>query len=265
MKYGVAYRTKHVPLGSRSHERSEGRPRSGGFPYLTWQADPAPRRLHFVTKRVFDVVASLLLIVMASPIIVAAALAVALTSKGPVLFRQERVGTRQVWRDGKLIWETRPFEMLKLRSMYVDCDDHVHRTFTDAFVNGDLEATAADASGYAFKLARDPRVTPVGALLRRWSIDETPQFFNVLVGNMSLVGPRPALSYEVDHYAARHIARFGATPGITGLWQTEGRSLVPFEEMVRLDIDYVRRQSFLLDVEVLARTIPVLMSGRGGA
>lgn len=217
-----------------------------------------------VVKRVFDVIAVLILIVFAAPLMGVAALAVRLTSRGPVLFRQQRVGARRTWRDGVAVWETTSFKMLKFRSMKLATDDLVHRTFTQAFIRGDENTMATFGAGNGnYKLQRDPRITPVGAFLRRTSIDELPQLFNVLLGDMSLVGPRPALDYEVANYKPWHVARFQAVPGITGLWQIGGRSTVTFDDMVRLDIEYARDASLWLDLRILVRTIGVLWARRG--
>jgi lipopolysaccharide/colanic/teichoic acid biosynthesis glycosyltransferase len=146
--------------------------------------------------------------------------------------------------------------------MYKDVDDSLHREYIRAFVKGTLEVSAdADTK---FKLANDPRITRAGQLLRRTSIDELPQLFNVLRGEMSLVGPRPVPEYEVAEYreAWQH-ERLSALPGITGLWQVMGRGEVPFEEMIRLDLDYIRRQSLWLDIKILILTVPAILSGRG--
>jgi lipopolysaccharide/colanic/teichoic acid biosynthesis glycosyltransferase len=145
--------------------------------------------------------------------------------------------------------------------MVRDADPSVHVAHVNAFVHGRLEGS--DASGAAFKLQNDRRVTRVGALLRRTSIDELPQLINVLLGEMSLVGPRPVPPYEVSHYDQTHLGRFGASPGITGLWQVSGRCSVSFDEMVRLDLEYITKQSLAIDLKILFLTIPAIVSGRG--
>ena len=192
-------------------------------------------------KRAMDVVlvsAGLLLI---SPVLALTALAIKLDSPGPVFFRQERVG-----RDG------RRFGMYKFRSMADGADQRLD----------DLR-DMNEASGPIFKIRHDPRITRVGLLLRRWSIDELPQLFNVLRGEMSLVGPRPPLPAEVEQYEDWQLGRLRAVPGLTGLWQVSGRSEVPFHDMVRLDLHYIRNWSLGLDFEILLRTIPAVLTSRG--
>jgi lipopolysaccharide/colanic/teichoic acid biosynthesis glycosyltransferase len=145
--------------------------------------------------------------------------------------------------------------------MVEDADSSLHEAFCKAFVEGRIESLDGDES--AFKLARDPRVTRVGRLLRKTSLDELPQLVNVLKGEMSLVGPRPVPTYEVAGYQTWHCERLAALPGITGLWQIKGRGRVTFEEMIRMDIDYVRNRSLWLDIKILVFTIPAVLSGRG--
>jgi exopolysaccharide biosynthesis polyprenyl glycosylphosphotransferase len=192
-------------------------------------------------KRATDLLLVSLGLLVISPILAAIALAVKLDSPGPVLYRQQRVG-----KDGRL------FSMFKFRSMCQDADRR-------------LEALRAqnEASGPLFKMRKDPRVTRVGAVLRRWSLDELPQLLNVLRGEMSLVGPRPPLPKEVEKYEAWQLGRLRAVPGLTGLWQVSGRSEVPFHDMVRLDLHYIRNWSFAMDLEILLRTIPAVLTNRG--
>ncbi|MGP1357397.1 sugar transferase [Roseicyclus sp.] len=192
-------------------------------------------------KRLMDVVLTLLLLGLIWPGLVVIALVVALTSRGPVFFVQRRVG-----RDGAT------FGMIKFRSMYRDAEAR----------RAELLALS-DRAGICLKLRDDPRVTPVGRVLRRWSLDELPQLFNVLRGDMSLVGPRPALPEEVAAYPPRAHARHRVRPGITGLWQVSGRADLGFEEMIDLDLDYVRRVSVLTDLVLMLRTVRVVLSGRG--
>jgi lipopolysaccharide/colanic/teichoic acid biosynthesis glycosyltransferase len=203
-------------------------------------------------KRAFDIVGSSALLFLLSPLLLLIALAVKITSKGPVLFRQRRVGQYG-----------QEFDFLKFRSMFVNNDDTVHREYVQKFIagNGDI-GNGKDKR--VFKLTRDPRVTSVGRILRRTSLDELPQFFNVLKGEMSLVGPRPPLPYEVERYQSWHRRRIlEAPPGITGLWQVSGRSRLTFDEMVRLDLQYIDRASFALDLQILLRTPFAVMSGDG--
>jgi exopolysaccharide biosynthesis polyprenyl glycosylphosphotransferase len=203
------------------------------------------------SKRLFDLVIASLLIVALLPVLIVCAVLVWRSSPGPVIFRQPRVGVRG-----------REFMFLKFRSMRVDADPALHRDYVAKFINGQAEQQQA-ANGSMFKLVEDPRVTPIGSFLRRTSLDELPQLFNVVRGNMSLVGPRPPIPYELEHYRPEHLRRLAVKPGITGLWQVSGRSHTTFEEMVALDLEYIRRASFLTDLRLLIRTIPVVFAQHG--
>jgi lipopolysaccharide/colanic/teichoic acid biosynthesis glycosyltransferase len=205
-------------------------------------------------KRSIDVLASLFIIVIGCPFYMAIALLIKLTSKGPVLFSQERVGERGT-----------VFTLFKFRTMRRDTDDAIHREFTRRFIEGQLSKSGLDESrSSVYKLKNDPRVTSVGNFLRKTSLDELPQFLNVLRGEMTIVGPRPPLPYEIEHYQDWHKLRLAAKPGLTGLWQVSGRSAVPFNEMVMLDLYYIEHWSLLLDFKIMLRTIPVMLFGSGG-
>ena len=205
-------------------------------------------------KRSIDIVGSLAALFLCLPVLAAIAIAIKLTSKGPVLFRQVRLGQH-----GKR------FTFLKFRSMYHRNDSSIHEQYVKQYIAG--ETGAEPASGAApklFKLTADPRVTPVGRFLRKSSLDELPQFLNVLAGQMSLVGPRPPVTYEYDRYDLWHKQRLlEVKPGITGLWQVDGRSRVKFDDMVRLDIRYARTWSIWLDVKILLKTPGAMVSGNG--
>ena len=208
-----------------------------------------------VLKRGMDVAGSLAAIAVLSPVFLVILLLVKLTSEGPVLFRQKRIGQYG-----------RPFTFLKFRSMYVNCDSRIHQEYVTQFIagRGDLKKQTENG-GAAFKLTNDPRITPVGRFLRRTSLDELPQFFNVLKGEMSLVGPRPPLPYEYEQYGLWHLRRvMEVRPGITGLWQVTGRSKTSFDEMVRLDLKYARVWSLWLDLKILLQTPKVMVFGDGG-
>jgi len=220
-------------------------------------ATPRP----FLAKRVLDLILAAMFVALLSPLLVVIALLVKLDSHGPALFVQKRVGSRRKSRDGRVGWEIRTFDIYKFRTMVHHADSALHRTYVEAFVEGNLTGTEDDVAG--FKLSDDPRITRIGRLLRRSSLDELPQLLNVLRGEMSLVGPRPVPIYEVAGYQDRHYQRFSALPGITGLWQVRGRGRVNFEEAIRLDVEYTRRQSLWLDLELLLLTIPAVLSGRG--
>jgi lipopolysaccharide/colanic/teichoic acid biosynthesis glycosyltransferase len=206
------------------------------------------------TKRMMDIVGSAIALIICAPLFLIIALAIKTSSKGPVFFRQQRVGQY-----GKR------FMFLKFRSMYVDNDPSVHKQYVTKFIAGQAERSRPNGrdSG-AYKLTNDERITRAGALLRRRSLDELPQFLNVLKGNMSLVGPRPAIPYEVAAYQTWHRRRvLEVKPGITGMWQVNGRSRVKFDDMVRLDLRYAKSWSPWLDIKILMRTPRVVLTGEG--
>jgi lipopolysaccharide/colanic/teichoic acid biosynthesis glycosyltransferase len=206
------------------------------------------RQLRSAAKRVLDLGGSLGLIAALAPVFVLIALAVKLTSKGPVFFRQERIG------EGG-----RPFKMLKFRTMKVDADESIHKQYVTQFIHDGVAA-----EGGVFKIVNDPRITSIGHFLRRASLDELPQFWNVFQGDMSLVGPRPPLSYEVENYKRWHRRRLlEAKPGITGLWQVTGRSRTTFEDMVRLDLRYAKSHTVWTDVKILLATPRAVITGKG--
>lgn len=226
-------------------------------------AEPADRdtcsaeeSLHLYTDKIqtraVDVIGALFAITLFAPAFLAVALAVRLTSKGPILFRQERVGK-----------DHKPFKMLKFRSMYVNSNDAIHREYVEKLIKGETEGETTESGEKIFKIRKDPRITPVGHIIRKTSLDEIPQFFNVLKGEMSLVGPRPALKYEVDQYDIWHCRRVSAKPGITGFWQVTGRSLTTFDGMVRMDISYQQRRTVLSDILLIIKTPFVLLGSRG--
>jgi lipopolysaccharide/colanic/teichoic acid biosynthesis glycosyltransferase len=202
--------------------------------------------------RMLDIGLSVVLLILLLPLIAVIAIAIRLDSPGPVLFRQRRFG-----RDAE------PFVVTKFRTMHHGVAHDSHRTFVLGLIAGDHPERPN--GGPRFKMVEDERVTRVGSFLRRSSVDELPQLWNVLRGDMSLVGPRPPIPYEVEHYPAHWFARFAVKPGVTGLWQVSGRSELALEEMIRLDVEYVRRRSVWLNISILARTIPAVLSGRGAS
>jgi exopolysaccharide biosynthesis polyprenyl glycosylphosphotransferase len=212
------------------------------------------RRASLMMKRVVDIVGSIVLILVLAPLMLLIAAAVKLTSEGPVLFRQQRVG-----QFGK------HFTFLKFRSMAQSNDPSVHREFVQQLIAG--RANGAESTGNGkpvFKITNDARVTRIGRFLRRTSLDELPQLFNVLAGEMSLVGPRPPIPYEVDIYESWHRRRLlEMKPGITGLWQVSGRSRTSFDDMVRLDLRYAREWSIWLDIWILLKTPAAVLTGAG--
>jgi lipopolysaccharide/colanic/teichoic acid biosynthesis glycosyltransferase len=193
--------------------------------------------------RALDLVIATLMVVLLAPFLLLIALIIKIDSPGPVFFRQQRVGRHR-----------KPFLVAKFRTMSHGANHDVHRDYMLALIESGTPAP---------KLAGDARVTRFGAFLRRTSLDELPQLWNVLRGEMSLVGPRPPIPYEVDHYPPHWFERFLVKPGVTGLWQVSGRSEVSLEEMIEMDVDYARRRSVLLNVWILLRTIPAVLSQRG--
>jgi lipopolysaccharide/colanic/teichoic acid biosynthesis glycosyltransferase len=222
------------------------------------------RSLYPRLKRFLDVLLSTSILILLAPLLAAIAAAIKLESPGPVFFTQERV---RGWRPRKLpgdpgaAWELPTFRFYKFRTMFVDADPAVHEEHIKAFVSGQI--TTQREGRASFKLQDDSRITRIGRVLRRTSLDELPQLVNVLRGDMSLVGPRPLPIYEVAYYDGRFRERFQAPAGVTGLWQINGRSNISFEEMMRLDLEYVSKQSLRLDLKILLLTIPAVLSGRG--
>ena len=177
-----------------------------------------------------------------------------LTSPGPAFYRQTRIG-----RFG------RPFEFIKLRSMVLNDDDSIHSDYARAFMRGDAEAvTTASGEKAIYKRVDDPRITPVGRVIRKFSLDELPQFFNVFRGDMSLVGPRPPLPYEISEYDDWTKLRLAVPTGVTGLWQVAGRSRVLFDEMILQDLMYAQNMRLMLDVRLCLATVPAMLLGHGG-
>jgi lipopolysaccharide/colanic/teichoic acid biosynthesis glycosyltransferase len=211
------------------------------------------RRVSTTLKRSIDIIGSLLALILSSPLFLIIAAAVKLTSKGPVFFRQTRLGQY-----GK------KFTFFKFRSMYTATDHAIHEQYMSSYIAGTLGAEGQDNRTPIYKMTNDPRVTRVGKLLRRMSLDEFPQFFNVLRGQMSLVGPRPPLPYEYERYGVWHKRRLLAVkPGITGLWQVAGRSKVPFDDMVRLDLEYAKSWTVWMDIKILFRTPLAVLNSDG--
>jgi exopolysaccharide biosynthesis polyprenyl glycosylphosphotransferase len=227
----------------------------GGRPMLELSA-PSLRGWELILKRSVDLLGSVAGLLVLAPLLALIALAVRLDSSGPVFFRQDRIGMGG-----------RRFRVWKFRTMVTGASDAAHRELVTRMLQGDetTTATAADDGSKVFKLVHDTRVTRVGALLRRYSLDELPQLFNVVRGEMSLVGPRPPLPYEVKHYDPWQYDRLQVLPGITGLWQVSGRNRLSYGEMIRLDVRYVQEWSLWLDFKILFKTIPVVLFNSGKA
>jgi lipopolysaccharide/colanic/teichoic acid biosynthesis glycosyltransferase len=219
------------------------------------------RSFYYLLKRALDVTLAALALTLLLPVLLIIAVLIVLDSGWPVIFKQQRVGAERWVRDGYSYWQRTVFICYKFRSMVRTADPKTHQVFAKAFVEGRVEVS--NETGPKFKLNGDPRVTRVGRILRKTSLDELPQIVNVLRGEMSLVGPRPDVPYSVKHYKPWHYERLAALPGLTGYWQVKGRCDVPFDEMVRMDIEYIRNQSLWLDLKIILFTIPAVISGRG--
>jgi len=212
--------------------------------------------VNYVCKRLFDItVSSLLLLILVPTVFLFTALAIRLTSRGPIFYSQERLGYRR-----------QTFRFWKFRSMRTDADKglnvELHRDYLKKYIAGKAESQSDKEGQPVFKLTDDPRITPIGRFIRKYSIDELPQIWNVLVGNMSLIGPRPPVAYEVENYRPIHLRRFEVLPGISGLWQVSGRNRLTFDEMVKLDLYYIENWSLELDVRILFKTIGVVLFQR---
>ena len=214
---------------------------------------PGIRGMARGVKRAFDLVSVSLGLILLSPFLIIIAVLIKLDSKGPAVYKQERIGEFG-----------RSFHMLKFRTMRVDADPAIHKAHVERLIRKNLSIKHLNGNVRSLKIEDDPRITRMGKFLRKSSIDELPQLINVLLGDMSLVGPRPPMLYEVDLYQEWHMRRFEVPPGITGLWQVRGRNRVSFDEMVRMDLEYIDRQSIWYDVKLLLLT-PVAVLGAGGA
>lgn len=205
------------------------------------------------TKRALDIAFTLLIAPFVLLVGIVVAICIKLNSEGPIFFRQKRIGQNGV-----------EFEMLKFRSMYVNSDQMAHREKIIQYMNG--QKLNEDATGkMTYKDVQDPRITKIGRFIRKTSLDELPQFWNVLTGHMSLVGPRPPLPYEVELYTSHEWLRMVGKPGLTGTWQVYGRSRVTFQNMVEMDIEYLEKQSIWTDLKLIFLTVPVMIFARGGA
>ncbi len=233
-------------------EKGPGRPSNPAL-YPDISSRDKGKQPMLILKRTIDIVGGLILSLICLPFCALIAIAIKATSKGPILFRQMRVGQHG-----------RQFTFLKFRSMYVNNDHSVHREFVTKLINKDAAVSDQSSQGTVYKIIGDKRITPIGKFLRKTSLDELPQFLNVLLGDMSLVGPRPPIPYELAAYQTWHRRRLlEVKPGITGLWQVTGRSTVDFDAMVRLDLRYATSWNPWLDIKILLRTPLAVIRGSG--
>ena len=246
-KFGQIGISLHVFPENWNQESAEGNPTL--YPDLAnrQQAQKVDR----IIKRLMDIVGSAAALIVFGPLFIIVGALVKFSSSGPIFFKQERLG-----QFGKA------FTFLKFRSMYANNDHGIHREFMKRVINGNYENEVKGVTKAVYKMTDDPRITKIGRFLRRTSLDELPQFINVLKGDMSLVGPRPPLAYECEEYEIWHRRRvLEVKPGITGLWQVRGRSRIRFDDMVRLDLQYVRTWSPLLDLQILLQTPKAILFG----
>lgn len=228
------------------------------------EVTPLPTKVtYYQAKRLLDVSLAVLALLVTWPFLLLIALAIRLDSKGDVVYKQERVGSRSRVIDSHVFWESYTFTMYKFRSMYQGSPTSSHEAFMKELINEDPVQPENLSKPKVYKITNDARITRVGHFLRTTSLDELPQIFNVLRGDMSLVGPRPAIPYEVDNYKDWHFGRLHTKPGITGYWQVGGRSNVSFHKMVELDIRYVEHQSTWLDLKILFSTVAQVLRRHG--
>ncbi|MGD8457119.1 MAG: sugar transferase [Anaerolineales bacterium] len=225
---------------------------------------PSDRRRYYTAKRLTDIICSILLLPFLLPLMLVVAAIVFISSPGPIFFVQERVGVKKRQYKNHLYWKKENYWNYKFRTMAINADTSIHQAYMKALIENNEEAMAAlqGKETDSRKLVNDTRVISAGKFLRKFSLDELPQFFNVLRGDMSLVGPRPAIPYEVEMYHPWHFRRLETLPGITGLQQVKARS-IDFDEQVCLDIEYIDKQSLWLDIRIMWRTIWAVLSTKG--
>lgn len=220
---------------------------------------------YYLIKRVIDVLLASFFLVILSPIMVVIAILIILDSRGSAIFYQERVGSKRWTHGGFSYWQRSGFTCYKFRTMVRNADSSLHRSYVQAHINNDhksMDKLQGDKTETR-KLVRDPRVTRLGKFLRKSSLDELPQFWNVIKGDMSLVGPRPPIMYEVEEYEPWHLQRLEGLPGLTGLWQVSGRSSMDFDDSVRLDIHYINTRSLSQDLKIIIKTPLAIITTRG--
>jgi lipopolysaccharide/colanic/teichoic acid biosynthesis glycosyltransferase len=230
---------------------------SGSFSFLAESV--TIKKDYFLEKRSLDILVSIVLMILLCPLMLLIGILIRLDSHGPAIYSQKRVGCKYHWWKGGCRKEACLFTFYKFRTMFQGADQQVHRDFIHAYIHNDLEEMKNLQHGTCtaenqYKLSGDTRITRIGGFLRKTSLDELPQLWNILKGDMSLVGPRPAIPYEVEMYEPWHLQRLCALPGLTGLWQVTARNSATFDEMVQMDLEYMARQSLLLDLVILIKT-----------
>jgi lipopolysaccharide/colanic/teichoic acid biosynthesis glycosyltransferase len=220
---------------------------------------------YFLVKRLLDLTLAAMFLVLLSPLMAIVAILIKLDSAGPILFKQKRVGAHRVMQNGKWVWEPREFTCLKFRTMIHNADPSIHQAYVTALIQNNTTKMNELQNGKQkiLKLEHDPRITKVGHYLRKSSLDELPQFITVLTGNMSIVGPRPAIGYEVAVYTPLHKGRLNAQPGITGLQQVLARCTCDFDDQVQYDLQYIKKQSLWLDLKIMLMTPLVVLKHKG--
>lgn len=220
---------------------------------------------YYILKRIIDVLFSLLVLIVISPLLLLIAIGIRVTSPGPIFFIQKRVGGKQIIYNNEVCWKIQTFPCYKFRTMHANSDSTIHQEYFKALIENN-EQQMKNLQGDTIpimKLVNDSRITPFGRFLRKFSLDELPQFWNVLRGDMSIVGPRPSIPYEVEMYKPWYRRRLAALPGITGLQQVTARNTVDFEHQVILDLEYIDNQSTMLDLMIMLKTPLVILSTRG--
>ncbi len=223
------------------------------------------RNAYYIVKRIMDIVLASILLILLSPIMLLVAISIFVYSPGPIFFKQERVGARRLSHGGCFYWKRANFQCYKFRTMKINADPSIHQAYVKALIENDEARMTAlqGAPTQPRKLVNDSRIIRPGKFLRKLSLDELPQFWNVLRGDMSLIGPRPAIPYEVKMYKHWHLRRLEAQPGITGLQQVTARCNADFDQQVRLDIEYIDNQSLWLDVKIIIKTPLAIFSTTG--
>lgn len=236
------------------------RDRQNFFDLVTYK-----RNIYYTSKRIFDFIGATLLILFLFPLLLLIAVGILIYSPGPIFFIQERVGAKKQSYIGPSNWKRTNFHCYKFRTMKVNADPKIHQAYVKALIENDqrqMDSLQGEATNTR-KLIHDPRITRPGALLRKFSLDELPQLWNVIRGEMSLVGPRPAIPYEVELYKPWQLQRLAAKPGITGLQQVMARCTTDFDRQVEFDIEYIEKQSFWLDLKIILKTPLVVISTKG--